>query len=178
MKTRTALLLVFFSLFAFFNHAQDSYTEKTDSKLILEQVSSSKELDVSVEALNDLLNIVIGREYLSPAQLEHEILEADMLFANHEYRKAWVLYKKLVTKTDNVYCRKMADESRTSQGCGSCHGGQYKKLIQVADKLYSECTLDKALELYQRAASIRPSDVHAKQRLSEIKFSILQERNL
>ncbi|MFT5778104.1 MAG: hypothetical protein ACI837_001060 [Crocinitomicaceae bacterium] len=115
------------------------------------------------------------------AEYMAEINYAEYFFIAKQYGLAKTAYTEVEHKYRDKHSRKRIIEIDRfiAPSCRGYHSNcPDAGIIRLADKYYNECNLVKALELYRRAVSIKRSDVHAKQRLSEIKLLILQERNL
>ncbi|MFT5778103.1 MAG: hypothetical protein ACI837_001059 [Crocinitomicaceae bacterium] len=170
MKTRTTLLLALFSLLAFHNFAQVSYQEKTESNSLAEKIAIVQKMEA--RAQNLLAKCEKSKFYCGPKikpQFDTERLKADKLFANEEYAMAKVAYENLAKKSESPYCRKMIDECIRYDGEGrNCYQDIYAKVIYSADKYYTECKLEKAYLMYERANILRPCNEHVEQRLSEL----------
>lgn len=123
-----------------------------------------------IDMINKLLADMDAQKELD-AKYKAAIEKADQLFAAENFMEAKTAYQDaLDIKSSEQYPKdqialcdqKMQDKSANEEE------EQYQKILKVAQKKFDEKNYQKALELYQRAKGIRPSDPIPQQRIDEI----------
>jgi tetratricopeptide (TPR) repeat protein len=123
-----------------------------------------------IEEINKILaDLAANKELME--KYDAAIAKADQLFNDGSYKDAKVAYQDAIDiKGDEQYPKDqivLCDEKMQAESQGE-EEAQYQKILTTAQKYLDEKNYDKALDLYNRALSIRPDDSVPKEKIEEI----------
>ncbi|MCB9224916.1 MAG: hypothetical protein H6582_12100 [Crocinitomicaceae bacterium] len=131
-----------------------------------------------IAEINKLLADQAAQKELK-AKYDAAIAKADKLFASNNFKDAKTAYQDALDIISSEQYPKdqiaLCDQKMQEQS-GSEEEAQYQKILATAQKYFDEKNYDKALDLYKRAKTIRPSDPLPQQRIDEIN-QILNDLN-
>ena len=136
-------------------------------------VSVSKKIsDLEQQKKADAANNDLSAKYLA------KIKEADAAFNSASWESAKTLYNDAITiKSDEEYPKNqlIEIENKMKQESENEIEGQYQKILTVAQSKMDAEDYDKAIELYNRAKDMKPSDPLPQQKIDEINEIIRQK---
>ena len=111
------------------------------------------------------------------SQYDSFVSQADASFESGNYEMAVNQYKKaLELKSDEEYPQTQISLAEEKQGLMADKNKQYNKLIEEAADVYASEDLENALALYQQAASVKPSAVLPKEKITLIEGQIAKRK--
>lgn len=162
-------LLIIVSLFPVLSHAQSekNYPYNVLSINSVESLKGRYNNYRNTIAIADSLNTVYETARFD-VQLENSTsYESGSGFILNLYKKAKDFKKKAPGIDEKIaIAQKRCDEEAVE-----AKETQYARIIQKAEEYYDQGNLDKAIELYKRAVSLKPSDKKAAERLEELRQS-------
>jgi len=110
---------------------------------------------------------------------EKAIAEGDKLLSDKNYVNALASFKSAdLVKPGEAYPNQKITEIQTIIDKDKAEGQRYQEAIAQADKLFADQKYTEALEPYQRAAFIKPSEKYPKEQLTEINKQIAEQKKL
>ncbi len=123
------------------------------------------------QQITQIENILRAEKEKIENTYNQHITEGDKFLAEKEYAEAKVNYvKALSLKPTELYPQtkiKEIDEVVALQR--SKHAAEYARALAIADKFYESKALDKAIDAYEKASSIDPSDNYPLAQIAKIK---------
>ncbi len=129
-----------------------------------EKVSSLK------SRLADLARMGLTEEQMR-TQFNNLVKEGDMKYGTNKYQESVDAYRgalKLIPDNESVK-QKLADAEKSLASSAEIEvENNYRKIVTEADKFLTAKDYSKAKELYNRALTIKPSDIYPREKLAEI----------
>lgn len=138
---------------------------------VKENDQTAKDRIAEVQQIIDDLNNAAKSEQERKNQFDALIAAADLGFSQEDFLGAKANYEKaLLLDNSSSYAKKQMDECDKRQRLKdlSIADAEYAAIIKEADENFDIKSYDKARTNYERALSIRPTDIHPKDRLAEI----------
>ncbi len=132
-------------------------------KDILENKQNEENLQAILEKYNKLIN------------------QADAARDAQQWSKAKNYYKQAFdTKSDESYPQEQIDwiNKRMLEVANEELDVQYQKIIEVADKMYADENYNKALELYRRAKTLKPTDPYPPEQIRKVEEDRITAANM
>jgi cytochrome c-type biogenesis protein CcmH/NrfG len=134
------------------------------------QFLSSAIIRISLIAV---LTVFAGNLTLTAQQAttyEEAIKLADKYYAENKLMDAKAYYQMaLKYKSDDTYARRKMTEVVDKMKSFLSKEDEYYDIIDLADVLYDQMALDKALEQYQKALNVIPGDEYAQEQMAKIR---------
>lgn len=133
-------------------------------------INNDKAAKDKIDEMRQILDN-ISKEAASTAELNSMLADADAKFNASLWSDAKSKYDEILKKfPSNSYAHNQSAvcEMKMKSERDADIEKVYRKIIDAADKKFTETKYDKAIELYKRALTQRPEDAYPKQKLAEI----------
>jgi tetratricopeptide (TPR) repeat protein len=137
----------------------------------IDEKNYPKAIEMYNRALTFRANDPFPKQKLAEIELAQLIAEADKLFADKNWSQAKSAYEAVLVKdATNAYSKQqsLACDANMIAEKGDEIEKEYRKIVNKGDDNLTNKDYKKAIELYNRALTLRPADPYPKKKLAEI----------